>query len=65
MQVYLAPKQPLPLDQLPPPPPPVELDVAGAEVVAVGRFEGNATREACEAARAALLAALQRGVAAS
>ncbi|PSC69851.1 SOUL heme-binding [Micractinium conductrix] len=47
---------------LPPAPtdPSVSLTIAGGEVVAVRRFEGNATQEACERCRAALVAALQR-----
>lgn len=38
----------------------VRLAVAGGEVVAARQFEGNATKEACEACRAALAAALAR-----
>ncbi|KAL4418851.1 hypothetical protein ABPG77_004448 [Micractinium sp. CCAP 211/92] len=38
----------------------VRLAVAGGEVLAARQFEGNATKEACEACRAALAAALQR-----
>lgn len=47
---------------LPPAPgnPDVTLSIAGGEVVAARQFEGNATQEACERCRQALVAALQR-----
>ena len=61
MQVYVVPRDapgaaaadlPAPTD------PDVALGIAGGEVIAAVRFEGNATQEACEAARQRLLAAL-------
>jgi hypothetical protein len=65
MQVYLVPREggggeaaaqpPQPVD------PSVDLDAGGGELVAVAQFEGNATQQACERARQALLKALARG----
>jgi hypothetical protein len=40
--------------------PGVDLDVAGGELVASMRFDGNATQEACERTRSALIDCLQR-----
>ena len=64
MQVYLLPREGEGDEGQPPPQPSdagVELDGAGGELVAAARFEGNATKEACERARTQLKFALQRG----
>lgn len=62
MRVHVVPRGGSEPGALPPAPgdPGVRLAVAGGEVVAARQFEGNATKEACEACRAALAAALQR-----
>eukprot|EP00887_Chlorella_sp_A99_P004904 scaffold4.g4904.t1 len=63
MRVLLAPREgdaPASLAALPAPTSAdVALGVAGGELVAAWRFEGNATREACKHARRQLLAAVE------
>ena len=64
MQVYIVPREGQVEDGAPLPAPTtqgVELDAAGGELIAVIRFEGNATKEACERARDQLKKFLEQG----
>lgn len=63
MRVRISPRDPAAAAQPPPAPsnPAVGLDIAGGEIVAVVRFEGNATPEVAAAQRRRLEAALAAG----
>ena len=59
MQIYVVPREG---DSVPAPnEASVELDAAGGELIASMRFEGNATKEACEQTRDRLLQSLKQG----